>query len=163
MRIRQLAPDNSTRSNLLRCSTENNYLGGNRRFVVPASCVQSAMCPKAVFSGAFSCVVGRPEHLDQAAQLLEVDVTRAGWHCQVSARLPETHALNGLAASVWGLASKARIRIALADRKGRRSSRHESRTSPKVPTERVQFAGHARGPGRNHFSSGLHCLSENDR
>ena len=78
MRIRQLAPDNSTRSNLLRCSTENNYLGGNRRFVVPASCVQSAMCPKAVFSGAFSCVVGRPEHLDQAAQLLEVDVARAG-------------------------------------------------------------------------------------
>jgi alpha-L-fucosidase len=60
---------------------------GNRRFVVPAPCVQSAMCPKAVFQRAFRCVVGRPEHLDQAAQLLEVDVTRAPsqaeFRCQV--------------------------------------------------------------------------------
>ena len=42
-----------------------------------------------------------------------MDVSGAGWHCQVCARLTETHALNGLAASVWDRASKARIGITL--------------------------------------------------
>jgi hypothetical protein len=44
---------------------------------------------------------------------------------KLHARLTATHALNGLAVSVWNGASKARIGITLAGQKGRRSCRPE--------------------------------------